>query len=250
MPHLRIGCSGFSYSQWKGNFYPDGLIQRQWLGYYAKVFPVVELNVTFYRLPLEKTFDAWYNETPPDFVFSLKGSRFITHIKRLLDPQEPLERFFGRALRLQDKLRVVLWQFSPGFGINTPRLKKFLALLGKYPVRNTLEFRNSSWITDEVIGLCRDHNVSLCMADWPEFIDDLPLTADFVYMRRHGLKGDYARDYPPTVLRRDAARIRKYLKSGRDVYICFNNDAYGYAPKNARELMKMLGRKCLNSSES
>ena len=240
MPDLRIGCSGFSYAQWKENFYPDGLPQKRWLEYYAKVFPIIELNVTFYRLPLEKTFDSWYDETPAGFVFSLKGSRFITHIKRLLDPQVPLEKFFERALRLQDKLKVVLWQFSPGFGVNTERLKNFLALLKQYPVRNTLEFRNKSWITDEVFGLCRDHDVALCMADWPEFIDDLPLTADFVYIRRHGAEGNYATDYPKAALRKDAARIREYLESGKDVYICFNNDAYGYAPKNARELMAML----------
>jgi len=240
VPDLRIGCSGFSYRQWKGNFYPEDLPQKQWLEYYATVFSAVELNVTFYRLPLARTFDTWYKETPPGFVFLLKGSRFITHIKRLLDPREPLEKFFERALRLQDKLKVVLWQFSPGFNIDKARLRNCLALLKKYPVRNTLEFRNRSWITDEVIGLCRDHDVGLCMADWPEFIDDLPVTAGFVYMRRHGEQGDYAADYPKAALRKDAARIRKYLGSGKDVYICFNNDAYGFAPKNARELMGML----------
>jgi len=240
MPDVRIGCSGFSYAQWKERFYPDGLPQKRWLEYYAKVFPVVELNVTFYRLPLEKTFDSWYDETPAGFVFSLKGSRFITHIKRLLDPHVPLEKFFERALRLQDKLKVVLWQFSPGFGINTERLKNFLTLLDQYPVRNTLEFRNRSWMADEVFGLCRDHNVSLCMADWPAFIDDLPLTGDFAYIRRHGAEGNSSADYPKAALRNDAARIREYLKSGKDVYIFFNNDACGYAPKNARELMELL----------
>ncbi|NJD54845.1 MAG: DUF72 domain-containing protein [Nitrospirae bacterium] len=240
MPDLRVGCSGFSYRQWKGNFYPEDLSPKQWLRYYATVFNAVELNVTFYRLPLARTFEQWYGETPTGFVFLLKGSRYITHIRRLLDPREPLETFFERALRLQDKLKVVLWQFSPGFGINKERLKKFLALLKKYPVRNTLEFRNRNWITDEVIGLCRDHDVSLCMADWPEFIDDLPTTADFVYMRRHGEGGDYASDYPKAALVTDAERIRKYLTAGKDVYICFNNDARGFAPKNARELMELL----------
>jgi uncharacterized protein YecE (DUF72 family) len=162
-------------------------------------------------------------------------------VKRLLAPEEPLKTFFARALRLQEKLRVVLWQFPPGFGINPARLKKFISLLKQYPVRNTLEFRNESWITDDIINLCRDRGISLCMADWPGFIDDLPVTADFVYMRRHGEGGSYSTDYPASVLRKDASRIRKYMKSGKDVYICFNNDAYGYAPKNARELMKMLG---------
>jgi uncharacterized protein YecE (DUF72 family) len=240
MPEISIGCSGFSYRQWKGNFYAEDLPQRKWLEYYAKVFNTVELNVTFYRLPLAKTFDRWYGETPADFAFLVKGSRFISHVKRLLDPEEPLEKFFERALRLKEKLKVVLWQFSPAFGINMSRLKNFLKLLEKYPVRNTLEFRHRSWITDEVIGLCKVHNVSLCMADWPDFLDDLPVTADFVYLRRHGEGGSYATDYQKAALRKDAARIRRYLKTGKDVYICFNNDAYGYAPKNAQELMEIL----------
>jgi uncharacterized protein YecE (DUF72 family) len=240
MPDVKVGCSGFSYDQWKVNFYPEGLPQKRWLQYYSTIFPTVELNVTFYRLPLAKTFDRWYEETPSDFVFLLKGSRFITHVKRLLDPEEPLERFFERASGLKEKLQVVLWQFSPGFGINKTRLKKFLSLLKQYPVRNAFEFRNQSWITDEIIDLCTAHGAALCMADWPEFIDVLPATSDFIYIRRHGAGGDYATDYPKSALRKDAARIRKYLKSGKDVYICFNNDAYGYAPKNARGLMKML----------
>lgn len=134
MPELKIGCSGFNYGGWKGNFYPPDLPQKKWLDFYCKIFNTVELNVTFYRLPLASTFSKWHNETPSDFVFSIKGSRFITHIKRLLDPQEPLEIFFERALNLKEKLRVVLWQFSPSFKINIERLKFFLKLLKNYPL--------------------------------------------------------------------------------------------------------------------
>lgn len=240
MPELKIGCSGFHYWGWKGNFYPPDLPQKKWLDFYCKIFNTVELNVTFYRLPLASTFSKWHNETPSDFVFSIKGSRFITHIKRLLDPQEPLEIFFERALNLKEKLRVVLWQFSPSFKINIERLKFFLKLLKKYPVKNTLEFRHESWITEEVIDLCRKHNISLCTADWPEFIDELPVTSDFVYIRRHGKGGSYATCYSKAELKKDAKRIRNYLKNDKDVFIYFNNDAFGYAPKNAKELMEML----------
>ena len=240
MPELKIGCSGFNYGGWKGNFYPPDLPQKKWLDFYCKIFNTVELNVTFYRLPLASTFSKWHNETPSDFVFSIKGSRFITHIKRLLDPQEPLEIFFERALNLKEKLRVVLWQFSPSFKINIERLKFFLKLLKKYPVKNTLEFRHESWITEEVIDLCRKHNISLCTADWPEFIDELPVTSDFVYIRRHGKGGSYATCYSKAELKKDAKRIRNYLKNDKDVFIYFNNDAFGYAPKNAKELMEML----------
>ncbi len=240
MPELKIGCSGFNYGGWKGNFYPPDLPQKKWLDFYCKIFNTVELNVTFYRLPLASTFSKWHNETPSDFVFSIKGSRFITHIKRLLDLQEPLEIFFERALNLKGKLRVVLWQFSPSFKINIERLKFFLKLLKKYPVKNTLEFRHESWITEEVIDLCRKHNINLCTADWPEFIDELPVTSDFVYIRRHGKGGSYATCYAKAELKKDAKKIKNYLKDNKDVFIYFNNDAYGYAPKNAKELMETL----------
>ncbi len=240
MPEIRIGCSGFNYRGWKGEFYPDDLPQKRWLAYYSSIFTTVELNVTFYRLPLAKTFETWRAETPPDFTFSLKGSRFITHIKRLRDPEEPLENFFDRALHLKEKLKIVLWQFSPGFRIDLERLSRFITLLGGYPVRNTLEFRNESWMTRETIELCRGSGVGLCMADWPEFLDVLPVTSDFVYMRRHGEGGNYATNYARSALRKDARRLKKYLKAGKDVFIYFNNDFHAYAPRNARELMEMV----------
>jgi uncharacterized protein YecE (DUF72 family) len=240
MGNVHIGCSGFHYVSWLGRFYPRGLPRSEWLRYYCTCFSTVELNVTFYRLPGPETFDAWYRQTPSEFVFALKGSRYITHVKRLLDPVEHLERFFERASRLREKLRVVLWQLPPGFSLACDRLRDFLAGLDKYDVRNVLEFRNRSWLTEEVVELCREHYVGLCSADWPEFLDDLPLTADFVYLRRHGAGGDYTSRYSETELRNDADRIGKYLRDGADVFIYFNNDACGHAPANAMELMDML----------
>ena len=242
MGKLVIGCSGFNYPHWRGPFYPGKLPQRQWLAHYASVFTSVELNVTFYRLPKPSTFEKWRLETPAGFVFSLKGSRFISHVKRLRDPEEPLERFFAAALELREKLGAVLWQFPPGFRADSQRLARFLKLLERYPVRNTLEFREESWLRDEPVSLCREHNVPLCMADWPEFLDATPLTADFIYIRRHGHKGDYATEYGQEELAADAGRIRRYLEGGRDVFIYFNNDALGHAPKNASDLRKMLER--------
>ena len=170
----------------------------------------------------------------------MKGSRFITHIKRLRDPEEPLDLFFDRALHLKEKLKVVLWQFSPGFRADLERLSRFLKLLGNYPVRNTLEFRHESWITRETIDLCKRSKVCLCMADWPEFLDDLPITSDFVYIRRHGEGGNYDTNYARPALRKDAQRLKKYLKAGKDMFIYFNNDFHGYAPMNARELTEMV----------
>ena len=242
MPQLAIGCSGFSYDHWRGVFYPEELPQAKWLSHYCSVFASVELNVTFYRLPKPMTFEKWWRETPDGFVFAIKGSRFITHVKRLIEPEEPLERFFAAALRLEEKLGAVLWQFPPGFGEDVDRLRHFLELLDRYPVRNALEFRNESWLNDEVFALCREHNSALCMADWPDFIDELPLTADFVYLRRHGRSGDYATRYTHDELARDARRLMGNLDGGRDVFIYFNNDARGHAPENARELLGLLDR--------
>jgi uncharacterized protein YecE (DUF72 family) len=240
VPEIRIGCSGFNYSDWKGRFYPEALPQRRWLQHYCTLFSTVELNVTFYRLPLPATFDKWHRETPDNFVFSLKGSRFITHVKRLIDSEAPLDRFFEGALRLKEKLGVVLWQFPPKFKFERQRLTRFLKLLREYPVRHTLEFRNESWIVQDVLDMCRDNDISLCMADWPEFIDDLPVTADFVYIRRHGQTGRYDTCYGQAALKRDAKRIGEYLREGKDVFIYFNNDVFGYAPQNARELLEMV----------
>jgi uncharacterized protein YecE (DUF72 family) len=240
MTGLWIGCSGFNYRHWKETFYPRDLPQNKWLEHYCSVFSTAELNVTFYRLPLTSTFTKWYNQTPPGFVFSLKGGRYITHNKRLLEVEGPLNRFFERALELKEKLKVVLWQFPPGFKVNLERLDSFLRLLEKVPIRNTLEFRHESWITAEVFSLCQRYDISLCMADWPDFIDELPITSDFVYLRRHGAGGSYASNYSPGALKKDARRIKGYIQDGKEVFIYFNNDASGYAPQNARELMRLL----------
>lgn len=240
MPALRIGCSGFNYPHWLGTFYPEGLPQKRWLAHYLTVFSSLELNVTFYRLLKPATFVHWREETPPGFSFSVKGSRFITHVKRLSEPEEPLERFFDGVLQLDEKLAAVLWQLPPGLSCNTELLARFLDCLRPYAVRNVLEFRHESWLTEEVPALCRCHNVALCMADWPPFIDNPPLTADFIYIRRHGRGGRYNSCYTREELAADARRIRGYLDNGHDVHVYFNNDYNGYAPQNAQELVAML----------
>lgn len=240
MPKAHVGTSGFSYRHWRGTFYPVNLAQKDWLDYYCKVFSTVELNVTFYRLPRLDTFKKWYSETPKYFKFALKGSRFITHIKRLKDPAEPLETLMRQIRPLRSKLAVVLWQLPPNFEMDTERLKRFLKALKKYKRRNVFEFRNKTWIDNEVIGLLREENACMCMADWPPFVEDLPVTADFVYIRRHGKGGSYDTSYTTRELKRDAKRIKEYLRHKKDVFIYFNNDARGYAAQNALELKKIL----------
>lgn len=240
MPEAKIGCSGFNYDSWKGNFYPEDLPRKRWLEHYATVFSTVELNVTFYRLPPAATFDRWYAETPRGFEFSVKGSRFLTHVKRMREPEQPVALFFKRARRLKEKLSVVLWQFPPGFRFDRERFDRFLRALRRHSARNTLEFRDESWMTDEVADACEENGVSLCLADWPRFLDDARLTADFVYVRRHGRGGEHASGYSRIALRTEAKRIRRYLAGGRDVFIYFNNDAHGYAPANAKVLLEEL----------
>lgn len=240
MAELSIGCSGFSYHHWRGNFYPEGLPPKDWFSHYMKVFSTVELNVTFYRTPSPETFKHWYEESAPHFSFAVKGSRYITHVKRLLEIETPLTRFFSPAEELKEKLQVVLWQFPPQFKINLQRLENFLDQLQGYRLRHTLEFRNESWLVPEVIELCRERNISLCMADWPPFLDEPPITADFVYIRRHGMQGSYNGFYSSEALQKDAARIKRYLDDDLEVFIYFNNDAGGAAPQNAVELASIM----------
>jgi uncharacterized protein YecE (DUF72 family) len=242
MTKYRIGCSGFLYDSWRGNFYPEHLPHKGWLPFYAQRFNTVELNVTFYRLLKKEAFERWYRETPPDFTFVLKGSRFITHIKKLKDVELPLSTFFNLTATLKEKFEVVLWQLPPTLRLNLKNFENFLKYLKPYPVRHAFEFRNKSWICKSVFRLLTEYNMAACMADWPEFIDELPLTADFVYLRRHGEEGNYQTDYTTEQLKKDASRIKGYLKEGKDVYMYFNNDAYGHAPKNALELCAILER--------
>lgn len=243
MVDLRIGCSGFLYDHWRKNFYPEDLPKNYWLDFYSKHFSTVELNVTFYKLPDRETFIKWYSSTPDGFVFSLKGSRFVTHIKKLKDCEEPVETFFSRATLLKEKLGVILWQFPPKLTVDFERLKTFLELLSSFEMKNTLEFRNKTWLNKKVIDLLTKKNVALCMADWPDFLDKLPLTADFVYIRRHGQQGSYATSYSKEFLIKDAKQIKSYLREKKDVFVYFNNDAFGYAPQNASELITLMQKK-------
>jgi len=240
MPKYRIGCSGFLYDSWRGAFYPEELPHKRWLSFYMGKFGTVELNVTFYRLLKKEAFERWYKETPADFRFSLKGSRFITHVKKLKDVELPLSTFFNATAPLLEKLDVILWQLPPNLRLNMKNLEDFVENLKPYPVRHVFEFRHKSWLVKKVFNLMSAANIGICVADWPEFINDLPPTADFVYIRRHGEGGSYATNYTPEQLKNDAKKIKEYMKIGKDVYFYFNNDAFAYAPKNSLELMAIL----------
>ena len=187
-PAFKVGCSGWQYKHWKGDFYPAALPQREWLEYYARHFETVEVNSSFYRLPPEGVFESWRARTPARFVFSVKASRFLTHMKKLKDPEEPVGRLFSRAVELRGKLGPVLYQLPKQMPKNVERLAAFLDLLPER-VRHVIEFREPSWYDEQVMRLLRQHNVALCLHDMPGSETPRVLTARFAYVRFHGATG-------------------------------------------------------------
>jgi len=258
MPKVYIGTSGYIYDHWYGIFYPKDLVKAQWLEYYCRFFDTVELNVTFYRLPFETAFKNWYKRTPDNFSFAVKGSRFITHVKKLTDCEEPLKLLFARAKYLKEKLGVVLWQTPPNMKVNIGKLEKFCKLLSgsqwSVDCRQSFEFRHESWFCPKVYQILKKYNFALVICDYPfEIVSSeqepavrgrkqivISETADFIYLRRHGATALYSSNYSAEQLQQDAELIKKWLKNGKDVYVYFNNDAHGYAVKNALKLKELL----------
>jgi uncharacterized protein YecE (DUF72 family) len=237
MHDLRIGTSGWSYKHWRNTFY-EGVPVSRWLECYAEVFDCVELNASFYRLPKRSTFVDWADRTPGQFKFAVKGSRFITHLKRLTDPHEHVERFFEAATGLGEKLGPVLWQLPPSFSRNDVVLEQFLGVLPG-SVQHTIEFRHSTWLVERVFDLLRQHNVALCIPDHPRMPKSLSLTTSWTYARFHyGPTSDG--NYPDDALRDWADWIRDRLAADQTVWAFFNNDWNTFAPANALTLRNEL----------
>lgn len=241
MAKIYIGTSGFSYTHWEGGvFYPKGLVKAKQLEYYSQHFQTVELNNPFYHLPLAKTFEGWYQRTPRDFIFAVKVSRYISHIKKLKACAQPWRLFISRAKKLKEKLGPILFQLPPGWQIDVKRLEKFLKILPKKH-QYSFEFRHQSWFGQETYQLLQKHNIALCLADSSQWPYQEEITANFIYLRLHGSHSLYSSKYTNQELKKWANKIKKWLKN-RDVYVYFNNDANGYAVKNAQTLKKMLGK--------
>lgn len=244
MGKLYLGTSGFNYPHWRGRFYPPELPSRDWLKFYASYFPTVELNVTFYRLPRPTTFGNWYEQTPEDFIFALKGHRQITHYKRLKETEAELNKFFQHVSQLQHKLRVILWQLPPGLRADIKLLEDFIGALKAHPlasrVHHSFEFRHASWFSPEVYSLLSLAGYALCLADSPRWPRAEEITANFVYIRFHGSQKLYASSYTREELEEWAKKIKHWLTQGLDVYAYFNNDAQGYALSNAKDLLALL----------
>ena len=247
MAQARIGTSGYVYKDWRGTVYPAGLPSRAWLGYYAEHFDTLELNSAFYRLPTAVAYDGWRAQVPSDFLFAVKASRFLTHMKKLRNPRDPLRRMLLRARRLGPTLGPVLFQLPAFLRADHDRLDEFLLALDRQryvrPLRAVLEVRHVSWLDPAVIDRLREANVALCFHDWREQPVSAPVTADFIYVRRHGTSPRrYHGAYTPAMLRADAARVREWLRAGLDVYVYFNNDFHGHAWRNALALRTLLAR--------
>jgi uncharacterized protein YecE (DUF72 family) len=236
---VRVGCSGWQYKHWRGNFYPTELPQRQWFDHYASIFDTVEINNSFYRLPEAATFAAWAARAPRSFVFAVKASRFLTHMKKLKDPEEPVDRFFSRARSLRSHLGPVLYQLPPGWKLDLPRLEHFLHVLPR-DVRHVIEFREPSWYTAEVYALLERHRVSLCLHDMPGSATGRRRVGPCVYVRFHGATGRYDGSYPDERLADWAEWLQGAASTSVPVYAYFNNDVGGHAPRNARVLRRYL----------
>jgi uncharacterized protein YecE (DUF72 family) len=242
---LSIGTSGYSYPHWgNGVFYPQGIPPEGWLEFYSRQFNAVELNVTFYRLPDVPTVKAWHKQTPGEFRFVVKGSRFITHIKRLKDAQESLRMLGDNLAPLRSKLTCFLWQLPPEFKRDDQRLSDFCRLLSALGRRHVFEFRNETWLHRDVYAILKDFQCCLCFADSPEKLGEHVLTTDFAYLRFHGGTAFYASNYSRKELEGWADKVAAMKNRVKTLYAFFNNDEQGFAVYNAQSFrMFLLERK-------
>jgi uncharacterized protein YecE (DUF72 family) len=269
MPQTRIGISGWTYGPWRGVFYPKDLPQKRELEYASRQFNSIEINGSFYSLQKPGSYDAWYDATPKDFVFSLKGGRFITHMRRLKDVEIPLANFFASGLlKLKEKLGPILWQLPPNFLFDEERFANFFPLLpgdtaamarlaskheaklkgrtwakadANRRVRHAIEVRHHSFNDKRFIALCRRHRIAIVVADtagkWP-LIEEF--TSDFMYARLHGEEELYVSGYTDEALARWVKKIQGWRGTGRDVYVYFDNDVKVRSPADAMSLAARL----------
>jgi len=239
MGRVRIGTSGWHYKHWLGNFYPPKLPASKMLAFYLERFDTVELNNTFYRLPSEDALTEWRDSTPAKFCFAVKGSRFITHNKKLADPEPALDRFLPKVEVLGDKLGPILFQLPPQWKLNLERFESFLNAL---PTEHhyAFEFRNKTWNVDAVYKLLRRHKAAYCIFHLEGFQSPLEITADFVYVRLHGPGGKYQGSYSDKDLSVWADRIQSWRRR-KKVYVYFDNDQAAHAAHNALRLRELIG---------
>ena len=247
---VRIGCSGWQYKHWRGDFYPAELGQSRWFEFYAANFDTVEINNSFYRLPEAETFARWREQAPRQFLYAVKASRFLTHMKKLKDPEDPLDRFLSNARELGRHLGPVLYQLPPRWPVNLERLERFLDAVDAQTdrlrqnglttrVRHAIEFREPSWYHERVFALLRAHRVALCLHDMRGSAAAKLVVGPFIYVRFHG-SAKYAGRYADRDLDEWADWLAERNFAGMDVFAYFNNDTGGHAPRDAVRLRERL----------
>ncbi len=234
-----IGTSGWQYPEFSERFYPDELEKTEQLSFYARQFPSVEVNNTFYHLPKAKSVENWVAQVPAGFRFAVKASRYITHMKNLLEPEETLPKFFERIEGFGEHCGPVLFQLPPNWQVAPDRLKAFLGALPQ-GYRYAFELRNPTWLIEPVYDLLRQHDAAFCIYDFNRCQSPLVTTADFVYIRLHGPGAAYQDPYPQPLIARWSERVTGWLADGKDVYCYFDNTMNGHAWENAQTLLKLV----------
>jgi uncharacterized protein YecE (DUF72 family) len=240
---LFVGTSGWVYKSWKDSWY-GGIPTKDWLAFSAAQFTALEVDGTFYRLQSRETFESWARATPESFRFAIRGSRFTTHNKKLIDAPASIAKQREPALGMGPKLAAVIWQLPPRWRVNLERLETFgEALATGWPeTRHAIEFRNETWFTEEVLDVLRRHKLANCISDAANFPRWDAVTTDMVYVRLHGKPDTYASNYDDSALNEWAKKARAWLDEGRDVHVYFDNDILGHAPRNAVDLVQRIGR--------
>ena len=239
MPQIRVGCSGWNYRHWRGDFYPEGLPVKRWFANYAERFDTVEINNSFYRLPKRETFEAWRTQAPPGFRYAVKANRFLTQAKKLKDCAEPVARMFAAIAGLGAATGPILYQLPPRFRINLDRLAEFLGLLPRDYV-HVFEFRDASWYEDATYELLEARGASLCAHDLPGLASPRITVGPIAYARFHGGQGKYWGRYSEPALAEWSEWLAEQARGGRDIWAYFNNDIGGAAIPDALTLRGML----------
>jgi uncharacterized protein YecE (DUF72 family) len=238
---VYIGTSGWSYKGWARSFYPKEIPVKRQLEYYVTQFPTVEINASFYRLPQESSFKVWHDTAPANFLYAVKGSRAVTHLKRLKPGAKSFPLILERGQLLGQRLGPFLWQLPPSFPVNTERLKHFLQMLPRR-FAHAIEFRHPSWLGPQVDELLKRYRVAKVSISSLAMPMQLEATTNFVYLRFHGLSGGSAHDYSDQELEPWAEHLRRCARQGLNGFAYFNNDVNTRAPDNARRLMQMVGK--------
>jgi len=239
---IHIGTSGWNYKHWLGTFYPEDIKASNQLGYYASFLDAVEINNSFYALPTPERLAKWRLSTPKNFLFSVKASRYISHIKKLKGGGAITESFFSSVAMLKEKLGPILIQLPPGFEMDYPRLELFLKEVPRR-FRYVFEFRNETWHDDKILALLKKFNCAYCIYELAGQPSPKEVTTDFVYVRLHCPEDKYTGNYPNEMLEHWADECRAWLARGKDVFVYFDNDQHAFAVQNAIALKRLLGQR-------